>query len=279
MSRGIYFQVITIGVAPGLNDRGEFVVTTYQSLSVGPAGVVGITYNFATGEWTPVAGAGVGSITGLPGPTTSLWIDLVSGEMNVTFGGGWSDLFEIGCWEAWPLDNMDFPNPSDWLFDPLVVDLNGDGIEITELSRSNVFMDSGGDGLLHRTAWAGTGDGVLFVDVNGDNRIGEQREYVFTEWDPTAASDLAALRSVFDTNGDGKLTAADQGFAQFKVMVTNADGSQTARTLAELGITEISLIGDATHITLPDGTVISEAYEADDDACTRTADPHLRLAA
>ena len=98
-------------------------------------------------------------------------------------------------------------------------------------------MDAGGDGLLHRTAWAGAGDGVLFFDVNGDNRIGEQREYVFTEGDPTAASDLAALRSAFDTNGVGKLTVADQGFALFKVMVTNADGSQTARTLAELGIT------------------------------------------
>jgi hypothetical protein len=140
---------------------------------------------------------------------------------------------------------------------PILLDLDGDGIEITELSRSNVFVDAGGDGLLHRTAWAGAGDGVLFFDVNGDNRIGERREYVFTAWDPTATSDLAALRAAFDTNGDGKLTAADQGFAQFKVMVTNADGAQTARTLAELGITEISLIGDATHITLPDGTVIS----------------------
>ncbi|MEZ5751572.1 MAG: hypothetical protein R3D60_06285 [Paracoccaceae bacterium] len=35
----------------------------------------------------------------------------------------------------------------------------------------------------------------------------EKREYVFTECDPTTASDLEALRSVFDTNGDGKLTA------------------------------------------------------------------------
>ena len=90
---------------------------------------------------------------------------------------------------------------------PIILDLDGDGIEITELSRSNVFMDSGGDGLLHRTAWAGAGDGVLFFDANGDNKIGEKREYIFTEWDPTAASDLAALRSAFDTNGDGRRTS------------------------------------------------------------------------
>ena len=90
---------------------------------------------------------------------------------------------------------------------PILLDLDGDGIEITELSRSNVFMDSAGDGLLHRTAWAGAGDGMLFFDANGDNKIGERREYIFTEWDPTAASDLAALRSAFDTNGDGRRTS------------------------------------------------------------------------
>jgi hypothetical protein len=109
-----------------------------------------------------------------------------------------------------------------------------------------------------------------------------------------AASDLAALRSYFDRNGDGKLTAADPAFAQFKVMVTNADGSMTARTLVQLGIREISLIGDATHITLPDGsvitgqssftrmngttgtvdangarTVVAQAYDADDDGLER----------
>lgn len=139
----------------------------------------------------------------------------------------------------------------------MLLDLDGNGVRITELSRSTVFMDSGDDGQLHRTAWAAAGDGVLFFDANGDGKIGETREYVFTEWDPTATGDLEALRAAFDSNGDGRLTAADAGFAKFKVMVTNADGSQTARTLAELGIVEIGLKGDATSIALPDGSVIT----------------------
>ncbi|WP_290545595.1 hypothetical protein [Aestuariivirga sp.] len=37
---------------------------------------------------------------------------------------------------------------------PILLDLNGDGVSIGEVSRSNVFMDSNNDGLLHRTAWA-----------------------------------------------------------------------------------------------------------------------------
>jgi len=68
------------------------------------------------------------------------------------------------------------------------------------------------------------------------------------KWDPTATSDLEALRAVFDTRDDGKLTAADSTFASFKVMVTKADGATEAKTLALLGITEIDLIGDATRI-------------------------------
>ena len=140
---------------------------------------------------------------------------------------------------------------------PILLDLNGNGIEIRGADESSTYLDSSGDGLQHRSAWAGSGDGVLFYDVGGDGVIKESREYVFTEWDPTAKDDMAALRAKFDTNGDGKLTAADAEFANFKVMVTNADGSQTAKTLGELGITEIDLKTDATLITFADGSQIT----------------------
>lgn len=60
-------------------------------------------------------------------------------------------------------------------------------IEITDLSKSTMFVDAGGEGLKHRTAWAGAGDEVLFFDVgpNGtpDGLLTEKREYVFTKWD------------------------------------------------------------------------------------------------
>ena len=66
---------------------------------------------------------------------------------------------------------------------------------------------TGGSGLLHRTAWAGAGDGVLFHDPDNTGEITEKRQYVFTEWDPTATNDMEALRAVFDSNGDGVLDA------------------------------------------------------------------------
>ena len=127
-----------------------------------------------------------------------------------------------------PENELDKPGPK-----PIILDLDGNGVSVTELAQSTHFVD-GGDGLKHRTAWAAAGDGVLFYDVSGDGEISEKREYVFTDWDPSATSDLEALRSVFDTNGDGKLTAADSTFASFKVMVTKADGTIEAKTLAQL---------------------------------------------
>ncbi len=140
---------------------------------------------------------------------------------------------------------------------PIIFDLDDDGIEVTALDRSTIFMDTAGDGFLRRTAWAGEGDGVLYFDPDGRNEITEKRQFIFTEWDPTATNDLEALASVFDSNGDGVLNASDADFSKFKLMVTNADGSIVSKTLAELGITELDLTADATHIELSDGSVIT----------------------
>ena len=40
--------------------------------------------------------------------------------------------------------------------------------------------------------------------------------------------DMQALRDVFDANHDGKLSASDANFSQFKLIVSNADGSTVA---------------------------------------------------
>ncbi|WP_173006101.1 DUF4214 domain-containing protein [Labrenzia sp. THAF82] len=140
---------------------------------------------------------------------------------------------------------------------PVILDLDDNGINVTKLDRSTIFLDTGGDGFLRRTAWADAGEGVLFYDPDGRDGITEKRQFVFTEWDPTATSDLEALASVFDSNSDGVLDAGDAEFGKFKVLVTLADGSTVAKTLVELGITAIDLTADATNIELADGSVIT----------------------
>lgn len=108
---------------------------------------------------------------------------------------------------------------------PVLFDLNGDGISITERDNSTQYFNIGGDGYDHRTAWAGVGDGVLVFDADGDGKISSKKEVVFTDWDPSAGSDMEALRQVFDTNQNGLLDAGDAEWASFRIMVTQADGS------------------------------------------------------
>ncbi|HEY8576840.1 MAG TPA: LysM peptidoglycan-binding domain-containing protein [Devosia sp.] len=155
---------------------------------------------------------------------------------------------------------------------PILLDLNGNGIELTEIGRSNKFVDVDGDGRQHRTAWAGTGDGVLVRDANNDGVINLAHEIDFAQWDASATSDMEALRNAFDTNRNGKLDAGDRDFALFKVMVTNADGSSTLKTLGELGITSIGLISNNQEVRFNDGSAIQGTTTfARSDGTTGTA--------
>lgn len=82
-----------------------------------------------------------------------------------------------------------------------------------KLSRSNVFMDAGSEGLSRRTARAGVGDGVLFFEPDCWKALTEQWQYVFTGREPTARGDLETIRNVFDSNGDIKNTPCGSSLA------------------------------------------------------------------
>ena len=73
---------------------------------------------------------------------------------------------------------------------PVILNLDGNGIQVTPVTSSNTYYDMAGDGRQHRTAWAAAGNAVLVYDTNGDGQITQKNQVVFTEWDPTATSDL-----------------------------------------------------------------------------------------
>jgi hypothetical protein len=97
---------------------------------------------------------------------------------------------------------------------------------------------------------------VLFIDPTSSNSLTQANQYIFTDWDPTATSDMQALKDVFDTNHDGQLDAGDADFSMFKLLVTNADGTTSVETLTQAGITSINLTENDNSQTLSDGTVI-----------------------
>ncbi|MBF0399810.1 MAG: FG-GAP repeat protein [Magnetococcales bacterium] len=145
------------------------------------------------------------------------------------------------------------------LGDPLVLDLDGDGIHLTSKAAGTHF-DMNGDGIADAVGWSGAGDGLLVLDQNGDGRIQDIRELV-SEWSaPGARSSLAALASL-DANQDGKIDAADAAFSQLQVWVdANQDGissSQELYTLSQLGIVALGLNLDASGATTMHGNIIN----------------------
>ena len=78
-----------------------------------------------------------------------------------------------------------FNNAKTWLWprDPILLDLDGDGLETVGLA-SNVYFDHDGDGVLTRTGWAGRDDALLVWDRNGNGFIDTGAELFgdFTVW-------------------------------------------------------------------------------------------------
>jgi len=124
--------------------------------------------------------------------------------------------------------------------DPLVLDLDGDGLELYRRDTANVYFDLDQDGFAERTAWVRPDDGLLARDLNANGIIDNVSE-LFGDATTPGFDALATL----DSNADGIISAADVAFGELRVWRdADSDGVTDAgelMTLAEAGITEISL--------------------------------------
>jgi Ca2+-binding RTX toxin-like protein len=133
---------------------------------------------------------------------------------------------------------------------PIVLDLDGDGVELVDRAGSAAHFDWNGDGIADATGWIGGGDGILVYDRDGDGTVSNARELSFLDDKAGARSDLDGL-SAFDSDGDGLFSATDAAWADFRIWSdANLDGVADfgeLATLADLGIASISLAGAATN--------------------------------
>ncbi len=117
--------------------------------------------------------------------------------------------------------------------DPLILDLDGNGIDITSVEDGTRF-DIDGDGTLDQTAWVSGADALLALDRNGDGKINDGRELF---GDQNGAKDGFAELAKYDDNLDGVIDAADGVFSS--LVLLGADGRQ--QSLSDAGIKSISL--------------------------------------
>ena len=130
---------------------------------------------------------------------------------------------------------------------PIILDLDGDGIETISLSNG-VEFDIDNDGDIDLTGWVGEDDALLVRDINKDGIINDASELFGEETikeDGIKASDgYDALREL-DSNEDGVINALDDSFSELNVWKdSNSDGitdEGELLSLKEAGVAEISL--------------------------------------
>ena len=138
---------------------------------------------------------------------------------------------------------------------PVVIDLDGDGAEFVGI-EDGILFDVDNDGVKEQSAWAGRDDGILVHDANDNNAVDDASEFVFGDENTT---DLEALRSDYDSDGDDLLTANDAQFDRFKIWQdSNGDGISQEEELVSLtdaGIESIGLVSDGQSYAAANGDV------------------------
>jgi len=125
--------------------------------------------------------------------------------------------------------------------DPLVVDLNGDGVRLTGLENGALF-DINADGKTDQTAFVQGDDAFLVLDRNGNGRIDNGSE-MFGDQNG-AVNGFEELRK-YDGNRDGVIDRRDAIYASLRLLHDrNGDGRaglSEMSALAEKGIDSLDL--------------------------------------
>ena len=209
-----------------------------------------------TGFFAEIAGGSV--ITGLMEPA-NLYLAMVAGTAICPAAGVVAfvtlELFEfwVGSKLGECVNDMAY-SIFDWFkealaqrVDPLIVDLDGDGIETISL-KNNVHFDFDGDKSAEAMGWVGSDDGLLVFDENGNGKIDGGNELFGNassiSEDEIAANGFLALAN-YDNNADGVMDEKDAMYSKIQVWRdVNSNGKTEDGELLSLkqaGIKSINL--------------------------------------
>ncbi|MGE3318442.1 MAG: hypothetical protein AB7I18_04025 [Candidatus Berkiella sp.] len=157
---------------------------------------------------------------------------------------------------------------------PIVLDLNGNGIELVSAAQSTVTLGDLTNSHNHSpVGWVGEGDGILMYDPDGTGVLSSLNQISFVSYLPGAHTDLEGL-SAFDSNHNGSFDNSDDQFNLFSVLF--ADGS--AKALSDLGIVSISLESDHQEAHINGNTVFGQTtYQTADGQTHAAADVALSV--
>jgi hypothetical protein len=162
--------------------------------------------------------------------------------------------------------------------DPLIIDLDGDGIETVAVDQSGVFFDSDLDRFAEAQGWLDGDDGFLVRDLNDNGRVDDISE-MFGGESGSGYGDLARFdEAARGGDGDGRITAADAIWGDLLIWQDlDQDGNTDAgelHSLDDLGILALDLAAEELGATTPQGTRLLASGEVEfaDGTITRMFD-------
>ena len=160
--------------------------------------------------------------------------------------------------------------------DPLLIDLDGDGIETTRV-ENGVYFDQENDGFAELSAWVSSDDGVLAIDKNNNGTIDNGSELFgdsYVKSDGTIATSGFDALSDLDSNGDGQINSSDTSFDAIKIL----KGDGTLLSLSDVGISSISLTSKKSVITDSNGNrqLTTGTYTKTDGSTGKISDYELQ---
>ena len=142
---------------------------------------------------------------------------------------------------------------------PLVINLDGQGIQTTSRLDSTGTFDLLGNGHAVNSGWITSGSAFLAVDSNGNGKIDSVNEL----FGGLNQGDAYAKLATFDTNHDGVIDARDADFSKLLIWRDlNGDHQSDPgelMTLAQAGIASLSLNHSNTMTVDAQGNVLGES--------------------
>jgi hypothetical protein len=124
---------------------------------------------------------------------------------------------------------------------PIVIDLDGNGIQTISRADASAGFDLFGNGTAVKSGWISGSDGFLAVDKNGNGQIDSINELFGGSAKGAGFANLAS----YDSNGDGLVNDADAAFGQLMIW-QDANGNHATddgelMTLAQAGVASLTV--------------------------------------